>query len=77
MGGNRDGVSGPGVGTADKDVQGAEDIPAMLVTVGLTSVACGVCVDDDVQAASRTVVMKNETRYRLGFCIRLLMDRFQ
>jgi len=77
MGGNRDGVSGPGVGAADKEVQGAEEIPAILVTVGLNSGACGVRVDDDVQAASRTVVMKNKTRYRLGFCIKLLMDRFQ
>jgi len=77
MGGKSDGVSGPGVGTAANEVQGAEVAPAILVTVGFGSGDCAVCVAGDVHDESKIKTMAAVMRFLVGLCIGLLMDCFQ
>lgn len=77
MGGNSDGVSGPGVGTAANEVQGAEATPAMLVTVGLGSGDFAICVAGDAHDASNTKITRAMMKSLFILFIGLLMDRFQ
>lgn len=70
-----DGVSGPGVGAAESDVQGElNGILGMLVTEGwISGVVAGVGVQDPKEIRKR----KDAMRYRLNWRMLLLMDRFQ
>lgn len=77
IGGKSDGVSGPGVGTAANDVQGAEVTLAILVTVGLGSGDCAICVAGDAHDTSKAKKTVAMMKYLFGLCIGLLMDRFQ
>ena len=71
-GGKREGASGPGVGAAEKELQGAEAGLALLVTVGLTSSVCVDCVDGAAQEANKgmkRIAMKCFLYWRMGLLI--------
>jgi len=59
IGGNRDGVSGPGVGAVENDVQGAAAAPGILVTVGFGCGVGAICVEGEAHDASMTIRMED------------------